>query len=246
MIIGTKVEFENLADYILRDYLGSEYESYKPFDVNAFAKDYLKLEISYCEFNPKDNIEGKRIGNQIQLDQRLNEPTRIGERNFTVAHEGGHDLINWQDPNYVPDQTINYRIRSQRKELKTENDFREWQANVVASCLLLRPCLVDWTMFTFARKEKITVFGGYTIHRMVLFTYLQEKRQTSLPKDAFSGYVLTVVCQLTTMNSSPLTSSSNNITGSSLESIPTGICAIFSRTKVFRECHSKTVMNSTI
>ena len=166
MIIGTKVEFEKLADYILRDYLGSEYESYKPFDVNAFAKDYLKLEISYCEFNPKDNIEGKRIGNQIQLDQRLNEPTRIGERNFTVAHECGHDLINWQDPNYVPDQTINYRIRSQRKELKTENDFREWQANVVASCLLLRPCLVDWTMFTFARKEKITVFGGYTIHRI--------------------------------------------------------------------------------
>jgi Zn-dependent peptidase ImmA (M78 family) len=166
MIIGTKVEFENLADYILRDYLGSEYESYKPFDVNAFAKDYLKLEISYCEFNPKDNIEGKRIGNQIQLDQRLNEPTRVGERNFTVAHECGHDLINWQDPNYVPDQTINYRIRSQRKELKTENDFREWQANVVASCLLLRPCLVDWTMFTFARKEKITVFGGYKIHRI--------------------------------------------------------------------------------
>ena len=166
MIIGTKVEFENLADYILRDYLGSEYESYNPFDVNAFANDYLKLEISYCEFNPKDNIEGKRIGNQIQLDQRLNEPTRVGERNFTVAHECGHDLINWQDPNYVPDQTINYRIRSQRKELKTENDFREWQANVVASCLLLRPCLVDWTMFTFARKEKITVFGGYTIHRI--------------------------------------------------------------------------------
>ena len=166
MIIGTKVEFENLADYILRDYLGSEYESYKPFDVNAFAKDYLKLEISYCEFNPKDNIEGKRIGNQIQLDQRLNEPTRVGERNFTVAHECGHDLINWQDPNYVPHQIINYRIRSQHKELKTENDFREWQANVVASCLLLRPCLVDWTMFTFARKEKITVFGGYTIHRI--------------------------------------------------------------------------------
>ena len=100
------------------------------------------------------------------MDQRLNEPTRVGERNFTVAHECGHDLINWQDPNYVPDQTINYRIRSQRKELKTENDFREWQANVVASCLLLRPCLVDWTMFTFARKEKITVFGGYKIHRI--------------------------------------------------------------------------------
>ena len=92
MIIGTKVEFENLADYILRDYLGSEYESFKPFDVNAFAKDYLKLDISYCEFNPEDNIEVMRTGNQILLDQRLSEPTRVGERNFTIAHECGHIL----------------------------------------------------------------------------------------------------------------------------------------------------------
>ena len=166
MIIGTKVDFENLADLMLRDYLGSEYESYSPFNVTAFAKEYLKLEISYHDFNPEENIEGMRIGSQIILDQRLSDDTRTGERNFTIAHECGHDLINMQDPNYVPLQTINYRIRSQRKELKTENDFREWQANVVASCLLLRPCLVDWTMFTFARKEKITVFGGYTIHRI--------------------------------------------------------------------------------
>ena len=95
------------------------------------------------------------------MDQRLNEPTRIGERNFTVAHECGHDLINWQDPNYVPDQTINYRIRSQRKELKTENDFREWQANVVASCLLLRPCLVDWTMFHRIDRYIIRMMAQY-------------------------------------------------------------------------------------
>ena len=165
MIVGTKIEFENLADYILRDYLGSEYESYKPFDVIAFAKDYLKLEISYCEFNPEDNIEGKRTGNQIYLDQRLSEPTRVGERNFTIAHECGHDLINWQEPNYVPDQTINYRIRSQHKELKTENDFKEWQANVVASCLLLRPNLVGWTLYTFAKKEKITVYDTNILFR---------------------------------------------------------------------------------
>lgn len=47
MIIETKKEFKNLADYILRDYLGNEYESYKPLDVKAFANEYLKLEISF-------------------------------------------------------------------------------------------------------------------------------------------------------------------------------------------------------
>ena len=165
MIIGTKIEFENLADYILRDYLGNKYDSYIPFDVQAFAKDYLKLEISYSVFEEEHNIEGLRTGNHIILDHRLRDASKVGERNFTVAHECGHDIINWQDPSYVPQQVINYRIRNQHKMLKTENDFKEWQANVVASCLLLRQPLVEWAMFTFTKKDKITVFGDYQMYR---------------------------------------------------------------------------------
>lgn len=165
MIIGTKTEFENLADYILRDYLGSEYDSYSPLNVDAFAKDYLKLDISYCQFDPNEHIEGMRTGQQIIHDERLSEPARLGERNFTIAHECGHDLINWQDPDYIPHQIINYRIRSHHKKLKTENDFKEWQANVVASCLLLRPNLVGWTLYTFAKKEKITVYDTNILFR---------------------------------------------------------------------------------
>ena len=165
MIIGTKIEFENLADYILRDYLGNKYDSYIPFDVQAFAKDYLKLEISYSVFEEEHNIEGLRTGNHIILDHRLRDASKVGERNFTVAHECGHDIINWQDPSYVPQQVINYRIRNQHKMLKTENDFKEWQANVVASCLLLRLPLVEWAMFTFTKKDKITVFGDYQMYR---------------------------------------------------------------------------------
>lgn len=165
MIIGTKIEFENLADFILRDYLGVKYDSFIPFDVQAFAEDYLKLEISYTKFEQEQNIEGLRTGNQIILDHRLSDPSKVGERNFTVAHECGHDIINWQDPTYVPHEIINYRIKSQRKELKTETDFKEWQANVVASCLLLRPPLVEWAMFTFTKKDKITVFGDYQLYR---------------------------------------------------------------------------------
>lgn len=165
MIIGTKIEFENLADYILRDYLGNQYDSYIPFDVQAFAKDYLKLEISYSVFEEEHKIEGLRTGNQIILDHRLQDASKVGERNFTVAHECGHDIINWQDPSYVPHEIINYRIRSQHKVLKTENDFKEWQANVVASCLLLRLPLVEWAMFTFTKKDKITVFGDYQLYR---------------------------------------------------------------------------------
>lgn len=163
MIVGTKLEFESLAEYILRDYLGNEYESPMPIDIQAFATDYLKLEIAYCKFDENSNIAGMRTGSRIYLDERLMSDDKVGERNFTIAHECGHDLINWQDPSYAPHQSTNYRIPKQRKELKTEDDFREWQANVVAAYLLLRPYLVGWAMFTFMKKDKLVVYGEYCL-----------------------------------------------------------------------------------
>lgn len=72
-----------------------------------------------------------RTGNQIILDDRLLDDKKAGERNFTIAHECGHDLINWQDPSYSPQTVVNYRIKSSGKSLVTEDDFKEWQANVV-------------------------------------------------------------------------------------------------------------------
>ena len=85
MIIGTKAEFEQLADFILRDYLGNTYDGYDPLDIQAFAKDYLKLDISYFAFDPDTRIEGMRTGNQIILDDRLLDDKKAGERNFTIA-----------------------------------------------------------------------------------------------------------------------------------------------------------------
>lgn len=139
MIIGTKAEFEQLADFILRDYLGNNYDGYDPLDIQAFAKDYLKLDISYFAFDPDTGIEGMRTGNQIILDDRLLDDKKAGERNFTIAHECGHDLINWQDPTYSPQTVVNYRIKSSRKSLVTEDDFKEWQANVVVYLSVVQP-----------------------------------------------------------------------------------------------------------
>lgn len=110
---------------------GEIYDGYDPLDIQAFAKDYLKLDISYFAFDPDTGIEGMRTGNQIILDDRLLDDKKAGERNFTIAHECGHDLINWQDPSYSPQTVVNYRIKSSRKSLVTEDDFKEWQANVV-------------------------------------------------------------------------------------------------------------------
>lgn len=71
MIVGTKAEFERLADFILHDYLGNAYDGYDPLDIQAFAKDYLKLDISYFAFDPDTGIEGMRTGNYDDDKQRV-------------------------------------------------------------------------------------------------------------------------------------------------------------------------------
>lgn len=84
MIIETKKEFKNLADYILRDYLGNEYESYKLLDVKVFANKYLKLEISLLDFKPEDNIEEMRIENLIILYCNLKKRQRLGQTRHSL------------------------------------------------------------------------------------------------------------------------------------------------------------------
>ena len=84
MIIETKKEFKNLADYILRDYLGNEYKSYKLLDVKVFANKYLKLEISFLDFKPEDNIEEIRIENLIILDCNLKKRQRLGQTRHSL------------------------------------------------------------------------------------------------------------------------------------------------------------------
>lgn len=160
-IKGTKKEFEALADFILHDYLGDKYNSPCPLDIQKFAMDYLNMMIQYKAFPEKQRIAGARCGNYIYLDRALSCPEHLGARNFTIAHECAHELINCQDDRYNRLQLVNCRSKDSHKQLVTDEDFCEWQANVVASCLLMRPCLVDWTLYTFTcGKEKITVYGS--------------------------------------------------------------------------------------
>ena len=46
-----------------------------------------------------------------------------------------------------------------------DNELFTKQANVVAFCLLLRPHLVGWAVYTFTHKETITVYGGNVLFK---------------------------------------------------------------------------------
>lgn len=165
MVVGTKEDFERLAQFILDDYLSARTtrEMYNPIDIKDFAINYLHMNVRYECFAPESGIAGMRVGQEIILDEALLEKGKEGIHNFTLAHECGHELVNWQDESYQPKDVVNYRDAQsrKRKRLETEEDFREWQANVVAAYLLMPPLLMGWCFYTFARMEKIKIYGDY-------------------------------------------------------------------------------------
>ena len=150
-----------MAEYILLDYRKTKNLAlYEPIDIEDFATTYLGMHLKYKSFEDQ-GIAGMRCGTEIVLDERLKEEQRLGEHNFTLAHECAHELINWQDENFSEGLIKQYRTQRPRKQLITDHDFAEWQANVVAAYLLMPPDIVGWCMFTFARKEKIKLYGDY-------------------------------------------------------------------------------------
>lgn len=165
MVIGTKHEFESLAQYVLDDYMSSRQpkELYAPIDVKDFAINYLHMIVKYIQFPPKSRIAGMRKGNEILLDEALLEKGKEGIHNFTLAHECAHELINWQDKEYQPPLVTDFRniSNSKKKRLETEEDFKEWQANVVAAYLLMPPLLMGWCFYSFAKMQKINIYGKY-------------------------------------------------------------------------------------
>ncbi len=193
-LVGTKKEFEALADYILTDYLGTHDKIPRPINIIEFAEQYLKMELSYKIFKDQ-SIAGMTYGRNIVLDERLRAEGRTGEHNFTLAHECGHELINQQDENYQPGKILKYRIQRTRKVLVTDEDFGEWQANVVAAYLLMPPDLIEWCMFTFRQSKPLPLFGEAYLYRRDLMTvrnimdYLGVSKTALLIRLSELGYV---------------------------------------------------------
>lgn len=69
------------------------------------------------------------IGPQtIFIDSSLLQKGNLGRRNFTIAHEGAHHILN--DISKNPHAML-YRYTG------TSTDWNEWQANTLAACILM-------------------------------------------------------------------------------------------------------------
>ncbi len=121
-------------------------------------------------------------GKTILVDKRLHDdPKLIGRMNFTIAHELAHQIINRLFPE---DSSTQNRVfcdyRRSVKPKKVEKDWNEWQADALASALLLPQDAILDAMFIFGLGDKFKVLSRkYSERKYNLFCEMADYLQVS-------------------------------------------------------------------
>lgn len=116
----------------------------------------------------------------ILIEKRLmNSPKSIGRKNFTIAHELAHQILNNLFPQM--DGKQNRVFNDYRQSTKQITDWYEWQADALAAALLLPLDAIQDGMFICGLGEKIRLlsrkYSEMNYHRFCnLADYLQVSR----------------------------------------------------------------------
>ena len=159
-----------------------------PTPIDQFASDYLKLKVSFthlssdgsfcgltayedteytCEIDGvKRTIPLKR--NQVLLDSSFIQPGQVrklcGKRRFTLAHECAHQIL-YQLESDEGKAACRKQYSARRcyslRDLKTKEDWNEWQANVLGAAILMPKEEIDLAMWRFAPGRKLKYYGGW-------------------------------------------------------------------------------------
>ena len=155
--------------------------------IDQFARDYLGLEVSFAKLSQDGSICGvtayadtecrieeggeARIlrlrQNQVILDESFIQPGQVrklcGKRRFTLAHECAHQLL-YQCAS--DDAKVAFRGKYaahtaySMRDLKTREDWNEWQANALGAAILMPQKEIDLAMWRYAKGRKLTDYEG--------------------------------------------------------------------------------------
>lgn len=118
----------------------------------------------------------------ILIEKRLLfSPRNIGRKNFTIAHELAHQIINRSFPEYHGvDCRVFCDYRRCVKPRKKVVDWHEWQADALAAALLLPLDAITDAMFIFGLGEKLKVLSRkYSQNNYERFCDMAEYLQVS-------------------------------------------------------------------
>lgn len=155
--------------------------------IDQFASDYLRLKVSFAKLSADGSLCGltayedteyiveedgaiRRIPlkqNEVLLDSSFIAPGNVkrlcGKRRFTLAHECGHQLL-FQLENDNRKIACRKQYAERRaysfRELKTLEDWNEWQANALGAALLMPQEEIEIGMRRFARDKVLHSYEG--------------------------------------------------------------------------------------
>lgn len=179
----SRVDIEQIAEPIIEKYK----QAYVPKRHMCYRVDPTKLatlfgyRIEYLQLTREGSILGQTAsvplwttimdpvvgetccfldGKTILIEKRLNNNPRIvGRKNFTIAHELSHLILNGLDPQMYGFQYrtfCDYRKTGKNKKI---TNWYEWQADALAAALLLPPDALDDAMFIFGLGGKMKVLS---------------------------------------------------------------------------------------
>lgn len=180
MIYLSHKDLHDLSLNLLRNYYKTEELPFCPLSIDDFAQDYMKLTVRYenltCKnrtvlgciayentvlvLDPKDPATHIPISARtVFLNKSLKKRDQKGRRNFTLAHECAHNAVHSIYPNAWPEfQCREPGRKYSLRELITGDDWCEWQANTLASELLMPEHLIIGIMDREGYKEKIKIY----------------------------------------------------------------------------------------
>ena len=160
-----------------------------PTPIDQLTKNYLGLRVSFACLSPDGSICGvtayadteykiTELGitrtlalkrNQVILDESFirsgNVQRLCAKRRFTLAHECAHQILFQLESEEVKascEMKYSARTAYTPRELKTREDWNEWQANVLGAAILLPQKEVDLAMRRFAETPLINYEGRYS------------------------------------------------------------------------------------
>ena len=163
-----------------------------PTPIDQFAKNYLGLRVSFARLSPDGSICGvtayadteykiTELGitrtlalkrNQVILDESFirsgNVQRLCAKRRFTLAHECAHQILFQLESEEVKascEMKYSARTAYTPRELKTREDWNEWQANVLGAAILMPQEEVELAMWRFASMKPIQNFEGWLLQK---------------------------------------------------------------------------------
>ena len=177
----TDIEIEELAEGLIRQFLGRQREIPLWVDIENFLTGYLKLPLKYRSFaeddcskigfisdgiTPLRVMDGKRPIREVfpkgtvVLEKHLLNRGEEGRKRFTVAHEAGH---------YIMDRTVamaSFRREYGRERAYTPGEyrellsFREARVDRLAAALLMPGFMVRAVLGCFGVSGLIPIYGS--------------------------------------------------------------------------------------